>query len=166
MKDFVKKILVAINGTENSIHAAMYAIMLAKSYNAQLKFIYVVDSATIRYLGINKVLIKEEQQDFTTDLNSEGKNSLDYAKSLARLKGLNAETELLKGNVSTQIVLAAEKYKADILILGGKEKTKANVYHSPARNVLSTHRTEVLLNAKCPVLMVQKPDIESLFKLF
>ncbi|MCR5766679.1 MAG: universal stress protein, partial [Treponema sp.] len=76
MKDFVKKILVAINGTENSIHAAMYAIMLAKSYNAQLKFIYVVDSATVRYLGINKVLIQEDQPDFTPDLNSEGQTSL------------------------------------------------------------------------------------------
>jgi len=166
MKDFVKKILVAINGTENSIHAAMYAIMLAKSYNSQLKFVYVVDSATIRYLGINKILIKEEEVDFTNDLYNEGKSNLDYVKSLARLKGLQAETELLKGNVSTQIVLAAEKYQADILVLGGKEKTRENVYHSSAKKVLSSHRTEVLLNAKCPVLMVQKSDIESQFKLF
>lgn len=166
MKDFIKKILVAVNGTENSIHAAMYSIMLAKSCNYKIKFVYVVDSATIRYLGINQILIQEEEVEFKQDLRQEGLNNLDYVKSLATLKGLESETELLEGNISSEIVKAAEKYEADLLILGGKEKTKENLYRSSSKKVLSTHRTEILLNAKCPVLMVQKTDIEAQFKIF
>ena len=77
---------MAINGEINSIHGAMYAIMLAKSYNLKLKFVYVVDSATIRYLGNNQILIKSEQIEFEQDLNSEGLEYLKYAKDLALVK--------------------------------------------------------------------------------
>ena len=69
-------------------------------------------------------------------------------------------------DIFKQIEFYEALWDGDLSVYRDYQKTKANVYHSPARNVLSNHRTEVLLNAKCPVLMVQKPDIESLFKLF
>ena len=42
----IKKILVAINGSEGSIKAAMYSIMMARDYNFQIKFVYVIDFVT------------------------------------------------------------------------------------------------------------------------
>ena len=90
----IKKLLVAINGSEGSIKAAMYAIMMARDYNIGLKFVYVIDSATIRYLGINQMLAKDEETDYKVDLCYEGQNYLEYAQSLAATKGVVAQTEL------------------------------------------------------------------------
>ena len=42
-----KRLLVAINGSDESIHAAMYAVMLARTYKAEIKFLYVIDAARL-----------------------------------------------------------------------------------------------------------------------
>ena len=90
----MKKILVAINGSEGSIKAAMYAIMMARDYDLEIKFVYVIDSATIRYLGINQMLARDEQTDYKVDLAYEGQNYLEYVSGLAASKGVTAKTEL------------------------------------------------------------------------
>ena len=38
-KPLFSRILVAVNGSEASIHAAMYGIIMAKTYHLDLKFI-------------------------------------------------------------------------------------------------------------------------------
>lgn len=164
MKDFVQKVIVAVNGTQESIHTAMYSIMLARSCNWKLKFVYVVDSATIKYLGMNQILIREEEIQFKDDLINEGNSFLEYMVSLGTLKGVEVETELRDGNVSSEIISVADKDKADMIIISGMEKRKDVRYSS--KSVISYHRAEILTNAKCPVLVVQKPDIEAQFKIF
>ena len=63
-REFFKRIIVAINGSESSIHAAMYGILMARCYNLKMKAVYVVDSATIKYLSLNKFLIDEEKYNY------------------------------------------------------------------------------------------------------
>lgn len=163
-KSFFKKIIVAINGRQSSIHAAMYAVMMARSYNLSLKFVYVVDTATIKYLTMNKLLISDEKMTFEERLYADGEHYLSYVKMLAGTKGVTAETELRSGGVFTEIIKAANEYEADLILLGGnlREVGKPGI----KKNVFSHDENEVLVNAKCPVLVVQKPDIEKLFKVF
>lgn len=160
----VKKILVAINGSDSSIRAAMYAIMLARTYKAELKFLYVIDSATIRYLGMNQILAKDEQVDYKVDLAYEGQNYLEYAVSLAASKGLIAQSELKDGTVVTEIIKAAKAYEADMIVIGAAEKKKGEQLIK--RNVHSTHQNDIIENSKIPVLVVQMEDIETKFKVF
>ena len=49
-KSVVKKVLVCVNGTAESIHAAMYAILFARQIGAAVKALYIVDTATIKFL--------------------------------------------------------------------------------------------------------------------
>ena len=163
-KGFFKKMIVAVNGHRSSVHASMYAIMMARSYNIELKFVYVVDTATIKYLAANKFLISDERYNFEDRLKEDGERYLSYAQMLASSKGVKCETELLSGGVFTEILHAAEDYEADLIILGGNEKDET--HHVGKRNVLSTDQSEILANSKCPVMIVQKPDIEKIFKIF
>lgn len=163
-KTFFKKLVVAVNGRLSSIHASMYAIMMARTYNLSLKFVYVVDTATIKYLTMNKLLVTDEKKDFENRLNLDGNHYLEYVQNLAATKGVKAEIELREGGVFTEIIKAADEYDADMIILGGKEKGNKNATYK--RNVLSKDENEVLVNAVCPVMIVQKPDIEKLFKVF
>lgn len=159
-KDFFKKIIVAINGSESSIHAAMYGIMMAKSYNLKLKAVYVVDTATIKFLSLNKFLIDEEKNDYEEQLTRDGTNYLKYIERLALTKGLKIETELLSGGVYSEIIHAADKYQADLLLLGGNESEPGKV----SSNKVSEAEKQILLSSHVPVLVVQKPEIDKLFK--
>ena len=161
----IKKILVAINGSEDSIKAAMYSIMMARDYNLELKFVYVIDSATISYLGINQMLAKDEQTDYKVDLAYEGQNYLEYVHSLAAGKGVIAQTELRDGAVVTEILDSAKKFEADMIIIGAPKRKKEDRFVK--RNVHSTHEGDIIENSRIPILVV-KPDadIEAQFKLF
>ena len=150
-KSFFKKMIVAVNGHRSSIHSAMYAIMMARSYNIEIKFIYVVDTATVKYLSMNKFLVSDERY-------------LAYAQMLAGSKGLKCETELRSGGVFTEILRAADEFEADLIILGGNESDAEK--HHVKRNVLSSDQNEVLAHSKVPVMIIQKPDIEKIFKIF
>lgn len=163
-KSFFKKIIVAVNGRQSSIHAAMYAIMMARTYNIAVKILYVVDVATIKYLSMNKLLITDEKNDFESKLRSDGEHYLSYIEMLASSKGLKVEKELRSGGVFTEILKAAEEYEADLILLGGYEREAGK--GGLKRNVLSADQNEVLANSKCPVMIVQKPDIEAQFKIF
>ena len=161
----MKKILVAINGSEGSIKAAMYSIMMARDYSLEIKFVYVIDSATIRYLGINQMLAKDEETDYKVDLCYEGQNYLEYAQSLAAGKGVVAQTELRDGSVVTEILDAAKKFGADMIIIGAPERKKEDRFVK--RNVHSTHEGDIIENSPLPVLVVKPAqDIDAQFKLF
>lgn len=163
-KFFFKKMIVAVNGHRSSVHSSMYAIMMARAYNISIKFIYVVDTATVKYLSMNKFLVSDERYDYEERLKEDGERYLAYAQMLAGSKGLKCETELRSGGVFTEILRAADEYEADLIILGGNEKDESN--HNLKRNVLSTDQNEVLAHSKVPVLIIQKPDIEKIFKIF
>lgn len=163
-KSFFKKVVVAINGHQSSIQAAMYAIMMCKTYNIALKFVYVIDTATIKYLSMNKLLVSEEKFDLEKRLKDDGEHYLDYVSMLAGTKGLKTEKELREGGIFTEIVKCAQEYEADLIMLGGNISgaNKSDV----KLQVISTNEKEILLNSSCPVLIVKKPEIEKLFKVF
>ena len=163
-KSFFKKMIVAVNGHRSSVHSAMYAIMMARSYNIEIKFIYVVDTATVKYLSMNKFLVSDERYDYEERLKEDGERYLAYAQMLAGSKGVKCETELRSGGVFTEILRAADEFEADVIILGGNEKDEN--HHNLKKNVLSTDQSEVLAHSKCPVMIIQKPDIEKIFKIF
>ena len=79
-KSFFKKIVVAINGKQSSIQTAMYAVMMAKIYNIEIRFVFVIDTATIKFLSINKLIISD---DLESRLEADGKRYLEYVEMLA-----------------------------------------------------------------------------------
>jgi len=163
-KSFFKKVIVAVNGRQSSIQAAMYAIMMCKTYNISLKFVYVVDTATIKYLTMNRFLVTDEKMDFETRLREDGNHYLDYVCMLAGTKGLKVERELREGGVFSEIIQASNEYDADLILLGGNilDSNKKN----EKRHVLSSEENNVMTHSNCPVMIVQKPDIEKIFKIF
>lgn len=165
-KSLIQKILVAINGSQSSLQAAMYGIVLAKQNGLSLKVVYVVDTATIKFLTASKLFISEEKDSYERDLNNDGKKYLEYVKDLALSKGIKIETELRSGSVYTEVVMAADDFDADLILLGGHNSEKKYFKPQSGRhNIQATARSEIVQFAHCPVLVVHKPEIESLFKI-
>lgn len=156
--------IVAVSGRENSLHAAMYAIMMSKTYGISLKFVYVVDTETIKFLSLNRLLITEEKDGFEKKLRENGENYLKYVQLLAGKKGVHAETEMRDGGVFTEILKAADEYDADLIILGGSEREKDGL--TTKKRFINRDENDVLVNANRPVMIIQDPDIENQFKNF
>lgn len=165
-KPLIKNILVAINGSQSSIQAAMYGIILAKQNDFNMKVVYVVDTATIKFLTASKLFINEEKESYEADLNSDGKKYLEYVTSLAKSKGVIIETELRTGSVYTEVVNATDAFEADMILIGGNNSL--NNYFKPEsgrHSIQATARSEIVNFAHCPVLVIHKPEIEGLFKI-
>ncbi|MBQ7753072.1 MAG: universal stress protein [Treponema sp.] len=160
-KSFFKKIVVAINGKQSSIQTAMYAVMMAKIYNIEIRFVFVIDTATIKFLSINKLIISDDLEE---RLEADGKRYLEYVEMLASSKGVKCQKDLRKGGVFSEVLKSAEEFEADLILLGGniREVGKTGIKH----NFLSSAETSILSNSKCPVMIVQKPNIEAEFKIF
>lgn len=166
IKPLVKNILVAVNGSQSSIHAAMYGIILAKQYHYNLKFVYVVDTATVKRLALGKFLAQDESVYFETNLRADGEKYLNLVSDMAKKKGVKAEAELREGSVWVEVVQAADSFGAKLILLGGKSSRYAVTGKASSESSLfSRTDKEIILNANCSTLVVFEPKIEDMFKL-
>ena len=158
VKPLFSNIVVSVSGSDASVLAAKYAIVLSKLYQCRLSAVYVVDIATIRQLTLSKIFVKEESQEYEKSLKANGERYLSFVEELALAKGLKIEKEIRHGTVYTEILAAAEDKKADLIIIGGWEKER-----SP-RDIFSHTYREIMINAKCSVLLAKEPGIDSIYK--
>jgi nucleotide-binding universal stress UspA family protein len=158
VKPIISNIVTVVTGSDASISAAKYAIVLAKAYRCRLSAVYVVDTATIKQLTLSKIFIQEESNEYERSLEANGERYLSFAEELARAKGVKIEKEIRRGAVYTEILAVADEKKADLIILGGWEKDR-----SP-RDIISHAHREIMVSAKCPVLLVKEPNIDQIYK--
>jgi nucleotide-binding universal stress UspA family protein len=158
MKALISNMVVVITGSDASILAAKYAIVMSKTYRCRMTAVYVVDTATIRQLTLSKIFIQEESLDYERSLEANGERYLSFVEELARAKGVKVEREIRRGAVYTEILAAADELRADLIVLGGWEKDR-----SP-RDIISYSHREIIVNAKCTVLMAKEPNIDQIYK--
>ncbi len=159
IKPLFKNVLVMVNGTEASINAVRYAILMAKLYQSDVRAAYVVDTATIRQLSLNRIFVDDESRDYERSLEQNGQRYLAFVEQLGNEKGVKIETELRRGAIWSEIVTVAEERKTDLILLGGTESTQSD------KDVLSSTHKSILVNARCSVLVVKEKTVEQLFKL-
>jgi nucleotide-binding universal stress UspA family protein len=158
IKPLFSNIVVAVTGSDASILAAKYAIVMAKAYRCHLTAVYVVDIATIRQLTLSKIFIQEESLEYEQSLEANGERYLSFVEELARSKGVKVERIIRRGAVYTEILTLADEKKADLIILGGWEKDR-----NP-RDIISHSHREIMVNAKCSVMLVKEPNMDQLFR--
>ena len=157
-KPVFSNIVVAVTGSDASILGAKYAIVMAKAYRCRLSAVYVVDAATIRQLTLSKIFVQDESQEYEKSLEANGERYLSFVEELAKAKGVKVERVIRKGAVYTEILAAANERKADLIILGCWEKDRST------RDIFSHSHREIIMNAKCSVMMVKEPNIDQIYK--
>jgi nucleotide-binding universal stress UspA family protein len=158
IKSLFSNLLVAVSGSDASILASKYAIVLAKLYRCRLSAVYVVDMATIRQLTLSKIFIQEESLEYEKNLEANGERYLSFVEELAKAKGVRIEREMRRGAVYTEVLSAADERKSDLILLGGWEKDRS------ARDIITHAHREIMVSAKCSVLLVKEPSVDQLYK--
>jgi nucleotide-binding universal stress UspA family protein len=158
MRSLFSNIVVAVSGSPASVLAAKYAIVLAKLYKCSLSAVYVVDEATLHKLTTSRILVSDESAEFENSLRKNGERYLSYIEDLAKAKGVQMEKELRYGAIWSELVRAAQEKKADLIILGGFEKDR------DTKDIITHLHRQILLAAKCSVLVAKEPDIDIMYR--
>jgi nucleotide-binding universal stress UspA family protein len=153
------KVLVYIDGSESSITAAKFAIVIAKAYNCLLRAIYVVNENLLAELLKAKVLVQMEKMDYERSLEEDGKRYLNYFVKLGEKKGLQIETVLHKGIVHEEIAREVTESRCDLLMQGELGEVLS------LRDSFYEEGERILRKVSCPVLIVRgKERVEKLYE--
>ena len=111
IKPLFQNILVLITGSEASVNAAKYAVLMAKLYRCRVHAVYVVDTATIKTLTLNRIFIEEESMEYEQSLKETGSRYLAYIHELGFEKKVEVITEMMQGSVSSEVLNYAAKMR-------------------------------------------------------
>jgi nucleotide-binding universal stress UspA family protein len=113
------KILVAVDGSDTSLHALQQAIELARNLSATLRIVHVVD---MNWLPLGPELAIDIEA-ISTVRRSAGEKILAAARETAQKAGLESESTLMETETPTQhvaetIAKEASRWPADLVVLG------------------------------------------------
>ncbi len=154
----ISKIMVYVNGTEESITAAQFALTLAASTGATLKVFYVVNTKALNDLVTARIFLKEEQMEYEHDLQADAERYLNHVKDLARTKGIPIETESATGNVHQEIVNRVREEDIDLLLIGELSHIRSR------RDEFYDESERAMRAVPCSVLIVK--DEERVWELY
>ena len=138
--ELVKRILVAVDGSENSNKAVGMAAAIARDLHVELTVVHVVEMDEFT------TLIAEAQDESKEEM---GEIILADAIKLARLSGIEPKPKLLMGHAAGQILRFAEEYSPQMIFLGSHGR-------SPERKLFMGGVSEaVSRKAKASVVIVR-----------
>ena len=116
MEDFIRKLLVAFDGSPYSRHALDYACRLAMLFNASVRVVLVVDLARIRGIVFDILITREEE------LKAEARKLVEKAikEQAEKYPAVKLEYVIRVGHPLEEIIKEAKSWKPDILVLGAR----------------------------------------------
>ena len=141
----ISKILVPIDGSENSLRALNHGLFLCSKLKSRLTILYILEVPPFVYIQSQKLI-----NSVMITLENEAKDILETGKSQAKKYNVEPETVFLEGgNIGSIIIDYSEKNNFDFIVIGSRGKGKFK--HALLGNV--SHR--VLHHSKNPVLIIK-----------
>ncbi len=147
-----KKIIVYVDGSEASITAAMYAIVLAKTTGASLTALYVVNTRALQDLVAARIFLEIEQDEYKQDMEADAFRYLNHVRKLAEKKGLAIETVTASGSINREIKTQVRDLDADLLVIGGISQIRSR------RDEIINETERAMRSVPCSVLIVRDDD--------
>ena len=151
----ISRILVAIDGSEESMAAATHAITIACKYDAELLALTVINTQPWFYSSTpygwadNQTMEKVHKKD-----RDEAQHWLDQIKANADDNGIKVSTKILmvpttSSSTSAAIVNYAEQNNIDLIIVGTRGRSGFK------KMLLGSTALGVLTYGHCPVMVVK-----------
>jgi len=142
-----REILVPMDGSEPSLQAVQMALRIVElSPACKMSVLYVVDKLVLNELVRFSARSEKEVE---AELEEQGRRYLDLARKEAQRKGVAVQCQTQKGDPFEEIVAAANRLHADLIIMGhtGRRGT--------TRVLIGSVTQRVLDYAPCPVLVMK-----------
>jgi len=148
----IKKIMVYIDGTEQSVTAAQYAICLASFTGAELIAHYVVNTRAVEDLLKARIFLQDEQVEYEHDMEADAERYLNYIDELAIKKGVSIIKKRSRGNVHKEIADSIEDEDVDLLVIGELSRIRSR------RDEFFDETERAMRAVPCSVLIVKDED--------
>ena len=152
MSNPIKKIMVYVDGTEQSVTAAQYAICLASFSGAELIAHYVINTRAVEDLLKARIFLKDEQVEYEHDMEADAERYLNYINELAIKKGVSVIKKHSRGNVHREIVNSIEADDVDLLVIGELSRIRSR------RDEFFDETERAMRAVPCSVLIVKDED--------
>jgi nucleotide-binding universal stress UspA family protein len=152
MTEPFKHMLVYLDGSEDSVTAAMAAIALAKRLDASLTAMYVVNTRALQDLVKARIFLDIEEQEYRRDIEGDAQRYLHHVERLGRQKGVPVIPVQTSGTVHTEVRSYLQEHHIDLLVLGGISEIHSR------RDELLSETDRMMRTAPCPVLVVRDND--------
>ncbi len=136
-----KNIVVAVDGSEHSDRALIYAKSLAEQYGATLWLVHIFPQTSdlIGYNEYEKLIARRE---------GVGQAVLDQAHRQLGNIAFEVQEELLEGPEAEAILTVAETRRADLIVMGTRGRSALQGL------LLGSVSQKVIRHAHCPVMVV------------
>ncbi|MCK5661384.1 MAG: universal stress protein [Methanosarcinales archaeon] len=143
----IKDIMIATDGSKNINKAVDYALDIAKLANAKVHILYVVDTAAFASIPMDAAW-----ESMYEILHEEGREAVGSIQKKAEEMGLFAESIVIEGHPSREIVEQSVERGMDVIIMGTMGKTGWN------KLILGSVAAKVTQASPIPVMVVRADD--------
>ena len=147
----IARILVPVDGSEYSRHAAQHAVRIGQAYGAEVVFLHVVDDQLVSQLADLEADGRERARE---RLAAQGAVHLRDVAQLAEQYGLAHREQVAEGDPCAVIADMAVHLGVDLLVMGkiGRRGTRRILVGSVTRRVIES--------VDLPVLVVSAPPTD------
>jgi nucleotide-binding universal stress UspA family protein len=141
----ISKILVPIDGSENSMRALNHGLFLSSNLKIKLTIIFVIEVPPFVYVQSQKIV-----NSVMASLEKEAKDVLEEGRNQAKKYDVEPEILFLEGNnIASIIIEHGEKNNFDLIVIGSKGKGKLKT------SLLGSVSNKVIHHSKNPVYVVK-----------
>ena len=137
----IKKILVPLDGSKNSLRGLDEAIYLARQCQATITGLYIIP--------IYPRNLADAIMPFQIHLNKEAKKFMDSAKKRSAKKGIDLKSKIIFGSPTVEIEELSKKGKYDIIVIGSRGQSGLKEIF------LGSVANAIVHKSKIPVLVVK-----------
>ena len=142
--EIFKNIVIATDGSENSVNAVKHAIEVARISEAKLTAVFVVDTGAFTSIPVDMAL-----GNMYEILKKEGDEAVKQVEELAKAEDLEIESFNIEGHPAEEIIKISENVSADLVVMGTLGKSGLD------RFLLGSVAEKVSRNSKIPVMIVR-----------
>ena len=151
---FFSKILVPIDGSEPSFHAARIANNIAKRFNSEIIFLYVVLSPSkYEYANLTGLVTPKQIDMIIQNVKEESKHWFNKIEDMVKEENphIKSSTKLIVTEIAVygEIIQYAEKESMDLIVIGTRGKSGVK------KLLLGSTATGVVTYSHCPVLVTK-----------
>jgi nucleotide-binding universal stress UspA family protein len=150
----LSRILVPYDGSKYSINALGRAIEIAKKVESKIDIITVVNVDYIQPPGALLGMVSPSSinaiERITTSAKKEAAQMLSNQVSKCRAKGIKADSKVLSGNITEEILKYAKQKKSTLIVIGSQ-----GLHGIQKLKILGSTSRKVSELANCPVLIVR-----------
>ena len=138
------KILVPVDGSDNSYKALEAALVLSEKLGSNISVVNVMEQVPITHIESEKLL-----SELLEAYKKENQEILSKCSDIARQKGIAIKTVLLQGNPAPVILDYSKKENFDLVIMGSRGMGKFKEL------ILGSVSSKIVHHSPCAIMIIR-----------